>query len=105
MPEGGLEAELRAAKRTNDDEENMFSDSVEKLYPVKPNMNVTLSLLLRADHCQWVTGHLSSGKGHETEEKQFGVTVVGWIALRPVHNRLQHKENVYSHNLSDEIGF
>lgn len=49
----------------------------------------TLCLLLSPDHGQWVTGHLSRSKGHKTEEEQFGVTVVGRIALCPVHDRLQ----------------
>lgn len=50
--------------------------------------DVTLGLLVGAYHCQWVTGHLSRGKGHKTEEKQLGVAVVGWIALCPVYDGL-----------------
>lgn len=57
--------------------------------------NVTLSLLLSSDYCQRVAGHLSRGKGHKTEEKQAGVTVVGRITLCPGYDRLQQETNEY----------
>lgn len=50
---------------------------------------VTLSLLLCSDHCQWVAAYLPRSKSHKAEEKQLGVTVVGRIAFRPAHDRLQ----------------
>lgn len=88
-PEGGRESELKAAKHTNSNEGNMIV-----LNTLDYVRNVTLSLLVGADHCQRVTGHLSRGKGHKTEEKQFGVTVVGRIAPRPVNDGLQRNKQV-----------
>ena len=58
---------------------------------ISPKLNVkaTLGLLLCSYHRQRVAGHLSRGKGHEAEEKQLGVAVVGRIISGPVHNGLE----------------
>lgn len=50
---------------------------------------LALCLLLCPYHCQWVTADLCSSKGHKSEEKQFGVTVVSRIILCPAHDGLQ----------------
>lgn len=44
----------------------------------------TLSLLLRSDDGERVTGGLSWGKCCETDEEEFRVTDVAWVLSGPV---------------------
>lgn len=46
----------------------------------------TLCLLQSPYHCQWVTGDLTRSEGYKTEEKQFGIAVVGRITFCPTHD-------------------